>query len=146
MSDLIPFNKNRSVIRTGFDDFYNMLDDFFDTFSSRRSLLGDSFKIDVSENEKEYVIEAELPGIKKDEIKLELNDGRLSIAVQREEKTEEKKKNFVHKERRFGSMQRSIYLADVKSEDVKANFKDGVLEIIVPKEEKKEKSHKIDIQ
>ncbi|MDD3023869.1 MAG: Hsp20 family protein, partial [Syntrophomonadaceae bacterium] len=87
MSGLIPFNRNRSMLRTtGFEDFYNMLDDFFnDIKPSTRSLVNDSFKIDVRENENDYCIDAELPGVKKEEIKIELNDGKFSIAVQREE-------------------------------------------------------------
>lgn len=148
MAGLVPFNQNRSILRRrGFEDFYNMLDDFFnDTWLPGRSLLSDSFKIDVKETEKAYTVEAELPGVKKEEIKLELNDGRLSITVQREERTEEENKNYVHRERRFGSMQRSVYLADVKPEGVTAKFRDGLLEVTVPKAEHPDKSRKIEIQ
>ncbi|MDD2620883.1 MAG: Hsp20/alpha crystallin family protein [Syntrophomonadaceae bacterium] len=148
MSGLIPFNRNRSMLRTtGFEDFYNMLDDFFnDIKPSTRSLVNDSFKIDVRENENDYCIDAELPGVKKEEIKIELNDGKFSIAVQREENIDEKKDNYLHRERRFGSMRRSVYLADVKSEGIVAKFDNGLLEVTVPKKSLPEKTQQIQIQ
>jgi HSP20 family protein len=124
-----------------------MLDDFFnDTWSPRRSLMYDTFKLDVQENDKEYCIEAELPGVKKEEINLELNEGRLTISINREESIDEEKKNYIHKERRFSSMQRSIYLADAKGDGVKAKLEEGVLNITVPKQEKLDSTVKINIE
>jgi HSP20 family protein len=148
MAGLVPFNKNRlGLRRSGFEDFYNMLDDFFnDTWSPRRSLMYDTFKLDVQENDKEYCIEAELPGVKKEEINLELNEGRLTISINREESIDEEKKNYIHKERRFSSMQRSIYLADAKGDGVKAKLEEGVLNITVPKQEKLDSTVKINIE
>jgi HSP20 family protein len=148
MAGLIPFNKNLSSIRPkGFEDFYNMLDDFFcDSWSPRRSLVGDTFKIDVQEEEREYLIDAELPGVKKEAISLEFNDGRLTIRVQKEDKNEAKQKNFIHKERRFSSMQRSIYLADAQVEGVRAKLEDGVLKLTVPKETKVDNTRRIEIE
>lgn len=82
----------------------------------------------------------------KEEINLELkDDGRLTISVEREESLEEEKKNYVHRERRYSSMQRSIYLRDAKTEGVKAQLKDGILRIIVPKEEAQGGTHRIQI-
>ena len=106
---------------------------FNDTWPSR-NILNDSFKIDVKENENEYSIEAELPGIKKEEISLDLYEGRLSISVERKENIKEEKENYIHRERRYGIMTRSVYLADVKPEGVKAKYKDGILEVTVQKE------------
>jgi HSP20 family protein len=97
--------------------------------------LGRVFSI-FMENEREYCIEAELPGVTKEEINLQLkDDGRLTIAAEREENIQEDKKNYVHRERRYSSMQRTIYLRDAKTEGVKAKLQDGVLKIIVPKQE-----------
>ncbi len=148
MASLIPFNrKNTSLINSGFDEFYNMLDDFFtDSFMPRRSLTRDTFKVDVQENEKEYIVEAELPGIEKGDIKLELNEGRLNISVEREEKSEEEKKNYIHKERRYSSMCRSIYLQDVESENATAKLENGVLVVNIPKIEKVDNTKQIEIQ
>jgi HSP20 family protein len=136
MSRLVPFNR-WGLRRNDFEDFYNMLDDFFsDTWWPVRSLARDTFKLDIQENEREYCIEAELPGVTKEEINLQLkDDGRLTIAAEREENIQEDKKNYVHRERRYSSMQRTIYLRDAKTEGVKAKLQDGVLKITVPKQE-----------
>lgn len=145
---LIPFNRKNNDLRPrGFEDFYNMLDDFFnETLPPGRSLLHDTFKIDVRDNGNEYMIEAELPGVKKEEINLDLNEGRLTISVKREETTEQKEKNYIHKERRFGSVQRCVYLRDSKDENITAKLEEGVLKICVPKETKEEKSRRIEIE
>lgn len=148
MTGLVPFNrKNTGLLNTGFEDFYNMLDDFFsDNWSSRRSLEKDTFKINVQQNDNEYLIEAELPGVKKEEINIDMNDGRLNISVNREEKINEEKKNYIHRESRFSSMSRSIYLDDADSKGIKAKLDNGVLNITVPRQEKAIAAEKIEIE
>lgn len=148
MAGLVPFNRKNKLIGPSFEDFYGMLDDFFsDDIVPRRSLIRDTFKLDVEEKDKEYVIEAELPGVKKEEVSLEINEGHLKISIKREEIIDEEKRNFVHKERRYSSMTRSIYLKDAKSEDIKAKLDNGVLYITVPKKESdKVMTNKIEIE
>lgn len=148
MGGLIPFNKNRFNLKTNsFEDFYNMLDDFFnDTRTMGKNLFNDTFKIDVRETEKQYLIEAELPGIKKEEVNLDLNDNKLSIAIIREENIDQQKKGYIHKERKVSSMQRSIYLQDAKAEGASASLEDGILKIEILKEETSGNSYKIDIK
>jgi HSP20 family protein len=149
MAGLVPFNQRKSNLMLrprGFEDFANMLDDFFSDNWAPRTLMRDTFKVDVEEASDHFKIDAELPGVKKEEISLDLNDGRLLIAIKREEKTEEEKKNYVHQERRYCSMQRSIYLADANPEGIKAKLEDGVLSIYVSKSEKVETSRKIEIE
>ncbi|MDD2495701.1 MAG: Hsp20/alpha crystallin family protein [Tissierellia bacterium] len=151
MSGLVPFNrKNRNLVNRDFGNFggfYNMLDDFFnDNWPSPRNLARDTFKVDVQESDTQYVIEAELPGVNKDEVNIEMNDGRLNISIKREENINEEKKNYIHKERRYSSMSRSIYLEEAKSEGIKANLENGVLCITVPKDSKPNNSIKIDIE
>jgi len=151
MAGLIPYNRrNRGLVDRGFgdfSDFYNMMDDFFnDGWLSRRFFPRDTFKVDVQENESEYLIEAELPGVEREEINIVMNEGRMTISVQREENIKEEKKNYVHRERRFSSMSRSLYLDDAKSTGIKAKLENGVLSIKVPKENKPNKSVKIDIE
>ena len=134
MAGLIPFNAKAGLRTNGFNDFYNALDDFFnDPWWPRRSLVNDTFKVDVQETEKEYLIEAELPGINKEELDLSLEDNRLAISVNREESNEKEDKNYIHRERRVSSMQRCIYLADAAAEEIKAQLDSGVLKITVPK-------------
>lgn len=150
MAGLVPFNRrDRGLTRTGFGDFYGMLDDFFsdDFMMPRRSLVRDTFKLDVQDKDKEYLIEAELPGVKKEEVTLEIHDGQLMIGIQREEKVDEENKNYIHKERRYCSMNRSVYLADADSNNIKAKLDNGVLEITVPKLEKSvSQKNKIEIE
>lgn len=151
MAGLVPYNKrNRGLVDRGFGDFrdfYNMVDDFFnDSWPSRRSIARDSFKIDVQENKNEYLIEAELPGVDREEVNIDMNEGRMTISVQREENINEQNKNYVHKERRFSSMSRSLYLDDAKSDGIKAKLENGVLNINVPKENKPDSSVKINIE
>lgn len=148
MRGLVPFNRrSSSLIPTGFDDFYNMLDDFFsDSWFPRRILERDTFKVNVQQNDTEYLIEAELPGVTKDEINVELHDGRLTISVEREEKVDEEKKNYIHKESRYCSMRRSMYLADAETKGIKAKLENGVLSIIVPRQPQAVKPEKIEIE
>ncbi|SHI51763.1 HSP20 family protein [Dethiosulfatibacter aminovorans DSM 17477] len=147
MANLVPFNRRRRDLeRFGFGDFRNMLDGFFsDSWIPERTLMHDTFKIDVKENENDYVVEAELPGVKKEEIDLKLNDGRLSISIKRDERIEEEEKNYIHKERRFCSMSRTVYLEDAETEGINAKLEDGLLTIMIPKKDKKDRSKRIDI-
>ncbi len=146
MAGLIPFNRNLGIRTPGFADFYNMLDDFFSDTWSKRSLAGSTFKVDVRDNEREYLIEAELPGVKKEEVNIEMFEGRLTVSVDREEDIQEEKKNYLHRERFYSSMKRSIYLADARPEGITAKMQDGVLKIDVPKSVKEDHSIKIDVE
>lgn len=149
MAGLIPFNRrNRSLARTdtGFEDFYNMLDSFFsDSWLSDRNLLRDTFKIDIQETDSGYRIEAELPGIKKEEIDLGAEDDTLLISVSREEEVNKDNTNYIHRERRSGSMSRRVRLANAKLDETKAKLEEGILTVTVPKDEKASSSLKIDI-
>lgn len=149
MAGLVPFNKKNKEIstNTGFEDFYNVLDDFFSNdWPFRRTLTHDTFKVDVEDNGNEYLIEAEVPGIDKKGINVELNDGKLMISITRDENSESKKKNFIHRERLYSSMSRSIYLEDAKPDGIKAKLENGLLKVVVPKEEKPNNSITIDVE
>lgn len=147
MAGLIPFNKkNNTLSNWGYDSF-DFIDDFFnERWLPSRNLMNDTFKIDVKETEKEYLIEAELPGIQKDEVALNLDDGKLCISVNREENINEEKEKYIHRERRYSSMTRSVYLADSIPDNIKAKLDNGILSITVQKEEKLKNSHKIEIE
>ena len=149
MAGLVPFNKKNKEIstNTGFEDFYNVLDDYFSNdWPFKRTLTHDTFKVDVEDNGNEYLIEAEVPGIDKKDINVELNDGKLMIYITRDENSESKKKNFIHRERRYSSMSRSIYLEDAKQDGIKAKLENGLLKVVVPKEEKPNNSITIDVE
>ena len=148
MAGLIPFNrKQNDLMNIGFDDFSNMLDDFFTgSWPIQRSLAGDTFKIDIQDNDTEYTIEAELPGVKKEDVEITLNDGRLNLSVKIEEVSENKSKKYIHRERKYAQMSRSILLADADDEGIKAKLEEGVLTIQVPKKQHEDTSKRIMIE
>lgn len=148
MASLIPFNKKNSLRPSdGFEDFYNMLDDFFTSpLSKNRNLMNDSFKMDIKDKEDKYVVEADLPGVNKEEVDISLNEGRLTISIEREEKQEQEEKEYIHRERRYSSMTRSVYLGDIQEEGISAKLEEGVLCIEIPKGKEEEKTKKIPIE
>ena len=90
-------------------------------------------KIDVFERDSRLVARVDLPGLKKEDVKVEVTDGHLALSGERKRETEEKKDNFYRSEREYGSFCRTIPLpAGVKIDDVKATFSDGVLEVSIP--------------
>lgn len=93
-------------------------------------------RADVRETEDEYQIHVDLPGLKKDEVSITLEDGVLTVQGERKQEKEEKGKNRFYAERAYGSFRRSFNLASkVDEKKVKAHMKDGVLSIILPKAE-----------
>ncbi len=147
MAGLIPFNRRNSDLLSTNYNFENMLDDFFaEGWPFRRSLLADTFKIDVQDNKTEYLVEAELPGATKEDIGISLNEGKLNISFNKTEDIEEKDKNYIHRERRSTSMSRSVVLADADTDGIKARLDNGVLSITVPKKTKADNSVVIDIE
>lgn len=95
-------------------------------------------KTDIQEHEGSYLLDIELPGYKKEDVKAELNDGYLTVSAEKNEEKEEKDKrgNYIRRERYTGQCQRSFYVGKyVTQEDIKASFEEGVLKIQVPKME-----------
>jgi HSP20 family protein len=90
--------------------------------------------VDIQETDKEYTVKADLPDVKKDDVKVELNAGVLTIEGERKHEKEEKGKKFHRTEREYGQFVRRFALpAEVDSAGVQAEFKDGVLNVRVPK-------------
>lgn len=145
MFGLVPFNSRRANDLTIRNDVFDLFEDFFnEPFGFFTT--GHPIKADVRETEKEYIVEADMPGVRKEDIRLELNDGLLTIGVEHNEQTDEKRENYIRKERRYGSYCRSFQLDGVKQEDVTAKYNDGVLTVNLPKsEERKSKTHRINI-
>lgn len=89
--------------------------------------------IDVLERDNRLITKVDLPGLKKEDVKVEVSDGHLAISGERKRESEEKKDQFYRCEREYGSFYRAVPLPEgVKLEDVKATFADGVLEVSVP--------------
>jgi HSP20 family protein len=90
-------------------------------------------QIDVVEKDNRLITRIDLPGLKKEDVKVEVTDGHLAISGERKKEEEEKGEQFYRCEREYGSFYRAVPLPDgVKLEDVKATFADGVLEVSVP--------------
>ena len=89
-----------------------------------------AFKMDVEDAGDKYVVSAHVPGVTKDEIDVELNEGRLSVSVDHKESDEQKDKNYLHKEQAT----RGVYLKDAATAGLTAKLADGVLTVNVPKQ------------
>jgi HSP20 family protein len=145
MFGIVPFRNNKMQERGSLFDIDNMFNDFFnDSFTG---FVGVSpIKADIKETDKEFIIDAEIPGVKKEDIKLDLKDDRLTISVERNEEASEEKNNYIRKERRYGSCSRSFYVENVRHEDVSAKYENGILSVVLPKSEVKKINNRIEIQ
>jgi HSP20 family protein len=143
MFNLVPFQRrNRGLV--DLDDFF---DDFFNNFG-RFGLTNtgiNAFRTDIKETENEYIVLAELPGVNKENINIEVDENYMTITAVNDEIIEEEKNNYIRKERRSGRFQRSFNISDVKADEIRAKYENGILEIVLPKAEKGKKSRRIDI-
>jgi len=143
MFKLTPFSASPRR-KDEFDPFTDFFDDFF---SPMRSLRNDTFKVDVEDQDNKYLITADLPGVSKKELKVSYDDQTLNIMVEREEDNEDKEeKKYLHRERRYTSMRRSLYLPDVDPSSIKASLKNGILQIDAAKSESQNQGYLIDIE
>lgn len=130
----IPFNrKNNNLMPANFEEFSDMLRNFFSNgwFQNSRGSMKDTFKLDLKESNGEYLVEAEMPGVKKEEIDLSIENQVLSIFINREE-DELRNKDYIYKERQLSFMSRSIHLEGARMDKIKARLDNGVLTITVP--------------
>ena len=142
MTSLIPYSNYDRALRRAFP--FDMFDDLLS--SPLVSLPSeDAFKMDVEDAGTSYIVTAELPGVGKDEIDVELNEGRLSISVEKTETEEEQGKNYLHKETHAWSASRGVYLKDAATEGLSAKLDGGVLTVNVPKQVQKDNVTKISI-
>ena len=128
-----------------FDDFFDF--PFYDDKESdklEKKLYGhrskNLMKTDVQETENGYVLEMDLPGFSKDEVKASLKDGYLTIRAEKgldKEEKDEKTAKYIRRERYAGSCERSFYVGDVNEADIKGEFKHGILKLTIPKEQPK---------
>ena len=126
------------------DDFFR--DDFFDRKDRMNFNL---MKTDIREDDKSYLLEVDLPGYSKDDIKIDITDGYLTINAKVEKENNEDNKNYVRRERFTGEVSRSFYVGEnIREDEVKASFKNGILTLEVPKlslEDKKKDKKYIEI-
>ena len=111
-------------------------DNFLDEMPSMKGM-----QCDIYEKDNEYHLEMDIPGYRKDEIKIECHKGTLTVKAEKNEVSEEQdeKKNYIKKERKYGKIERSFYLGDIEEENIHAKYENGILEIIVPEKKEIEK-------
>ena len=130
MFELSPFD--RSLRRmANFDPFHEMEE-------MERSLWGgahtiSAFRTDVIDNGEAYELHAELPGFSKDDIKIDVENDVLTISAERKMDNEDKKPNFVKRERFYGSFSRSFDVSGINVDGIEAAYTDGVLKLTMPK-------------
>ena len=139
MFNLVPYTSRNNSLISVFDDLMN--DSFFNmtipsTFT--RSVFTEDMvmKTDIKETETELIFETELPGIKKEEISVKLENKILTISVNRNEDLNEEQDGYIRKERRTGSHSRSFRVVGVKEEGVRAKYEEGMLKVVLQKNEK----------
>lgn len=110
---------------------FNLFDEFFPDFAYNIKAM----RTDIKENENEYLLDVELPGFNKDEVKISLDDGYLTIAASKNENKEEKNDKYIRKEIHSSKQERSFYFGNIDENKISAKFENGILKISVPKEE-----------
>lgn len=138
---LVPMNNNFGGIL-----FDNMFDEMFiDPFSANKR-VDKVMRTDIQEKDNQYILDMDLPGYEKEDIKAQLKDGYLTITAQKNEISEDKdeKGDYIRRERYSGKCSRSFYVGEgVKEEDIKASFNNGILQLTFPKQaDKKEDNTK----
>ncbi|NLY67186.1 MAG: Hsp20/alpha crystallin family protein [Tissierellia bacterium] len=131
MFGLTPYRNRRGLSRRIFDIdriFDDMLDELDYRFFSYNPM-----RVDIKETDDKYLLEAELPGVNKDDIIIEVRNDIMTISVERNEEIREERENYIRRERRFGSFRRSFPVDDVEQDKIDAKFENGILYLELPK-------------
>ena len=132
MFELVPYSRKRNLT------FYNPFEELEDM---QRRFFGENairdFKTDIRDNGESYLLEAELPGFKKEDIAVNLEGDTLTIRAEHSDSTEDKdsKGNYIKRERCYGSFSRSFDMTGIRTEDIGAAYEDGILKLTLPKKQ-----------
>jgi len=151
MFELVPFNRRKNQMQNRdrdvfdldrvFENFFN--DSVFPSYFSHSGMM----KVDIRDDGDKFVLETELPGVSKENINIDIDDGRLSISVSQQEQSEDKRENYIRRERRSSSMQRSFALENIDADKITAKLENGLLTMNLPKlEPNKPVGRKVDIE
>lgn len=144
---VVPYGRrNDPFLSMFFDPTMDGLMTGFDKLGGKLEGMVSGIKSDIKETETSYIVDAELPGYSKEDIKVELSDGILTISAETKKESEESKDNFVRKERYVGKTCRSYSFDDVDEENIKAKYENGILTIELLKIAKKEPKKNIVIE
>ncbi|WP_307740036.1 Hsp20 family protein [uncultured Parolsenella sp.] len=139
MASMVPYDRYNRLARSVFP-----FDDVFGDWLAPVSTPAD-FKMDVEDAGDKYVVSAHVPGVKRDQIDVELNEGRLSITVDKKDSDEENAKNYLQKETGEYTCTRGVFLKDAATAGLTAKLADGVLTVNVPKQDAKANVTKVSI-
>ena len=132
MFNVIPFRAARNLMNTSMDDMLS--DRFFRNFFDMSDMVGTAgFRVDVKEQPDAYVLEAELPGVKQDDITLTAEDGVLTIAADINSEKKDNREGYLYSERRTGHVERRFSLEGVREDDITAKCEHGILTVTLPK-------------
>ena len=131
MSTLIPYRNH--LTRRPATSFFD--DDFFRPFFAGFNNFSSAFSVDVKDEGDHYLLQADLPGVKREDVHIDVEDGVLTISAEwNSEEKEKKHKDYIMNERRSGIASRSFSLENVKENEISAEYKDGVLSLTLPKQ------------
>jgi len=113
----------------------SFFDDFFDDFFTPTKRNQASMKTDILEKEDGYELHIDVPGFDKEDIKVSLDNGYLTVEAKIEKETEDKEAHYLKRERFLGASARSFYVGeDIAEEDIQANYDKGMIKLFIPKE------------
>lgn len=146
MSELTPYHQREIGLNKPFNLFDSFLANFYnDAFMP--SFYSGQMKVDIKENEKNYIIEAELPGIKKEDIGIALDNNLLTISVEQKVEVNEENEHYIRKERRYGTTRRSFAVDNIDEDKISAKYENGILSLVLPKKNPTaRKTNRINIQ
>lgn len=136
-NSLVPFTKHLKDMDSLFNHMFD--ENFFGNLSS-------PMRVNVKENGDQYTIEAELPGLNKDQIHLNYENGYLTIVGKQQNDIQKQEQNFITHERHAGQISRSFYVGNVNKEDIVAKYENGILTISLPKTQALSEAKRIPIQ
>lgn len=146
MFGLTPYRGRRGLSRRSIFDFDRIFDDMLEELDFRFSSYN-PMKVDIKEDHDKYLLEAELPGIDKKDINIEIRNDIMTISVERNEEIKEERENYIRRERRYGSFRRSFSVEDIEQDKIDARFENGILYLELPKKkEYRGKSNRIQIK
>lgn len=137
-NSLIPFSRNLQNSENLLDRFFN--DDSF--FSNSVSPM----KVDIKDTADAYILEAEIPGIEKEQLNIDYQNNYLTISTNTEDELNEEKDNYIRRERRSQKMSRSFYIENINADTIDAEYKNGLLKITLPKDDLNSKKKTIAIK
>lgn len=136
MFEMIPFRKHNSLSK-GSDYFDQVFNNFFnDDFFAPMNFTENAFRVDLKETDSSYAIEADLPGIKKEDINIDYSNNYLTISAKKDDFIEDKNEKYVRRERHVGEFRRSFYVDNIDENNIDASFNEGVLKVTLPKQNK----------